>query len=271
MGFSFRSLYTDDDHPSQGGSTGLLRRGAPDALSRPSRQLPIQDLPLAATKSAPSGIPGPLTDQTLFEGPAASPSAINKPAIPTPSDEPLFYSLDSLEPEPHMAEQSIAPQQDETESPTAESISILDDASRLTPSDESWRDAQTQLRAVFSVTGSFTLETIAALTAKLPGVSSCLIQTSQQALLANANTEQVQNIEITADAAQTGAFQASFSLLGLDQVEGILLRSASGSATCFSSSGLSLMARHADENLEPGLWEKLLLITQASAKLKPTI
>jgi hypothetical protein len=140
---------------------------------------------------------------------------------------------------------------------------------KLALGDES-RAAEIKLRAVFGTGGSFDLERIASLTAKLPGVCSCIIQTPDQALLATAEPETVHPIQAPSAPPWLEPVQHYCGLLGIGQVDGILLRSQTDPASCFTFAGVSLMARHSSENLEPGVWEKLILITQATAGLNPS-
>ncbi len=272
MGFSFRSLYTDDDQPAQAGSANLLQRGASERRTRP---VPPAKAKEATSASFRSGIPGPLTAQSPDQVALTATPACSGQEVEFQSDEAVVYALDSLEPEPSARESVGKSSQLDSLDELEPFVSTETDSSNgspgSNPSVDGQRDAEIQLRAVFSVTEPFTLESIVALTARLPGITSCLIQNSDRALLASAESGSVQTVELAPNSPSPEFLQSGLTLLGLDQSDGVLLRSGSSSVSCFSCVGLSLMARHPDENPQPGLWEKLLLITQAAAKIKSGI
>lgn len=244
MGFSFRSLYTEDGYSGQGITENPVR---------PASSAIAEQAGFGNPKSPPSGIPGPLAGQTDSQKTSASPGHS--------SDRRAFYSLDSLEPEPDSRKAQVTLRR------KAKPGSPASVAPSPEPAVGDSRDAEIKLRAVFGAGGSFDLERIATLTARLPGVSSCIIQTPGKAVLATAEPETVYPIEPASGLPRFEPFLHYSGLLGLGEVDGILLRSQTGPASFFSFAGVSLMARHSSEDLKPGLWEKLILITQASAGL----
>lgn len=294
MSFSFRSLYTDDGHQVQAGSSPLLRGETqhrlpqPTTLAKPARPV----MPAITTGS--NGIPGPLTRQTSHIPVSITAADCNQKDTIDPSStatvKQAFYSLDALEPQagdvdipntPDLSKSDsidsgkISPANSTTATPsTNPAIKSLEFAASPishTPSlasvEQGDHEAQIKLRAVFSVVDKFTLERIAVLTAKLPGIISCLILNSDGALLASAEPESVHPVAI-AGFPGIESFRPVSHLLGLDNIDGISLRSGTGSISCFSCSGLSLIAQHDGETLAVGLWEKLILITQAATQLR---
>lgn len=246
MGFSFRSLYTEDGYSGQGIATDQVRP-APGAIA--------DQAGFSAPTCPPTGIPGPLTEQPDVQ------TAVPPRPPGSPSHEPAFYSLDELEPEPAPNEAPVTLRGGKTVGGSAARAP----SPQLAMGDP--RAAEIKLRAVFGTGGSFDLERIATLTAKLPGIRSCIIQTPDQALVATAEPETVDSIEPACRLPLLDPLQHYCSLLGIGEVDGINLRSQTDPACCFSFAGVFLMARHSHENLEPGVWEKLILITQATAGL----
>lgn len=249
MGFSFRNLYTEDVYSGQGIAADPARP-APGAIA--------EQAGFGTPKSAPSGIPGPLAGQA---GQTAVQTAATPRAPKHQSAEPAFYSLDALEPEPDPKEAPAPP----CGNGTLGCPAPMAPSPQLASAD--LRAAEIKLRAVFGSEGSFDLERVATLTVRLPGICSCIIQTPGQAVLATAEPETVHPIEPAGDLPQIEPLRHYCKLLGVGEVDGILLRSQTGPASFFSFAGVSLIARHSSENLAPGLWEKLILITQATAGL----
>lgn len=234
MGFSFRSLYNDEDSSGQGHSS----------LSTADK-LHSQNDGVAVSRAVKSGIPGPLKEAA----PAKSP-------VEGISDDSSFYSLDALEPELSSSGKVKA-------TPSAPSSKVpLQDQGK-----EKSHEAQITLRAVFATSDSLTLDRIAALTTQLPGITSCIIKTSDHAVLAKLEQNTVCPIDMAIDIPRPDSFQTGFDLLDLEKVDGLMFQSESSPVSCFSYAGVSLMARHSGKDLEPGLWEKLILITKATAEL----
>ena len=252
MGFSFRSLYTEDDHSRQSGSVNLLRQGA--AASSPSSVLDSNKP--APSKPVLAGIPGPLKEMTPVQTSAGD-----------QSDKSAFCSLDALEPVPDFNSNSPTAVPEEPPPIGSETTVPAPRVSTADPVIDGHCEAQTTLRAVFATTDSFTLDHIAILTAKLPGIVSCIIQTSDHAILATAEQETVHPVETAPNLPQLESFQHGLNLLGLEKVDGVRLCSKTDPVSCFSCGETFLMTRHSGNDLEPGLWEKLILITQAIAGL----
>ena len=231
MGFSFRSLYADDDHPGQGATV------SPPSIDPASESL-------SQSRSMKSGIPGPLTRK--------NPAQVS------------FSSLDVLQPESVFSEKLATTPQDE---PPCVSVPEVSAQSIPASTGGGLRNAQITLRAVFASTDAFTIDSIAALTAKLPGIISCIIKAPDGAVLATAEPKTVRSLETTVDFPQLESLQPGCDLFGLGQVNGVMLHSETDRVSCFSCAGIILMARHSGEDLEPGLWEKLILITEATAEV----
>ncbi len=249
MGFSYRSLHTED------GSSG---QGMANDPPRPAVGAIAGQAHPGTAKAAPPGIPGPLGTQPEVHTAAGTRTAGH------PAGESVFYSLDELEPEPGTKEAPVTLRGDDATGGAKEK----NPAPSPKPSASDAHAAEIRLRAVFGSGGSFDdLDRIASLTAKLPGVRSCILQTPNRAVLASSEPDTLHPIEAPPSLPPLAPLQQACTLLGIGEVEGILLRSPSEPASYFSVAGVSLMARHSSENLEPGLWEKLMLITQASAEL----
>lgn len=238
MGFSFRSLYTDDDQPEQRAVLGSLP--ATPAMGRPS-----------ASQAVASGIPGPL------KGSEPVRSAFRRAV-----DDSVFISLDELEPAPVVEEAPNIPHVEAVPFVAAPAVSAAP-----VPEGKGSGEAEITLRAIFATSDPFTLKRVAILTARLPGVISCIIQTSESSILAMAETGDVSVVSSPLDLLQPRVFQQSLDLLGLGKTEGLMLRTETGPASYFSFAGISLIVRHSSDDLEPGLWEKMILITQASAEM----
>ena len=242
MGFSFRSLYTDDDQ--------LEQRAVLSALPAEPASISVTGRPILPN-TAMSGIPGPLKRAGAIRS-----------AIRLQTDHSSFTSLDELEPESDFHEKAGLKQSDVipiATAPAARSAPVILKRGGV--------EAGVTLRAIFSTSDEFTLDRIASLTAGLPGIVSCIIKTPEHAILATGESDAVQSIEGLADFPHPESYQSTCDLLGLGKLSGVMLRSESGPVSCFSCAEVSLMARHSEVDLEPGLWEKLTLITQATAEL----
>lgn len=279
MGFSFRSLYTDDQRAQPSSAGVVLGRRAADTLSvaRPQTKT---DAPAASSDAATSGIPGPLprstSDQVVQAISSDSEHSTQQQSGDTSSSDHLaFYSLDALAPEPQAKVAEKIPSETAVVETRATQKTTLaappSPASQTTGSAESLRQAKIQLRAIFSVNEVFTLDHIATLTTQLPGIRCCLLQNDRCSVLAKSDTEIVQDIDSLNPLPKLDDFKNALALVGQDHLDGLLLRSANGSVTVFSHPGFSLMASHDAENLQAGVWEKLLLISQACAQLKTAI
>ena len=242
MGFSFRSLYTDDDQPEQRAALGSLPTTSGSIPSTGRQNSPNTVL---------SGIPGPLK--------GAEPI---RDVVSRQVDNSSFSSLDELVPEPVFNEEFVPARSDVMRSVTAPGLSVAQAPAGLEAA-----EAEITLRAIFATSDAFTLDRIAILTAKLPGITSCIIKISGQAVLAVRGTETVQSVDTVIDFPRPEAFQPACAHLGLGKMNGVMLRSEAEPASCFSFAGVSLMARHSEVDLEPGLWEKLTLVTRATAGL----
>ncbi|MFK5921498.1 MAG: hypothetical protein QM496_04920 [Verrucomicrobiota bacterium] len=221
----------------------------------------------------PTGIPGPLKSGPISQIPAKPADAPTAARVKIPEhgdEDSVFYSLDSLQAESTVAPPLQGSQQKEVPACVPETVTLVEPSTYPDNSSAVAKDhcaAQIQLRAIFSTNAAFTLDNIATLTAQLPGVSNCLLKSCERSVLATTESESVETIEDHQNPPQPEAFAAALELLGQATVDGILLRSTSGSVSCFSNAGFSLMARHEAENPPAGLWEKLFLITQAGSKL----
>ncbi|MCF6314036.1 MAG: hypothetical protein L3J39_16435 [Verrucomicrobiales bacterium] len=271
MGFSFRSLYTDEQR-AQPSSTGvsLGRRTAESmSVSRPQAKSAAPSSPPVSPSPTISGIPGPLPQSTADQTVQAISSA---GADTSTSDHLALDSLDVLVPEPPVKVADPAPSQAaatearETQKTTLAAPSAP--ASQPADSAESARQAKIQLRALFSVNEEFTLDQIATLTVQLPGIRCCLLQNDRRSVLAKSDSDTVQDIDSLNPLPKLDDFKSALSLVGQDHLDGLLLRSANGCVTVFSHAGFALMASHHEENLQAGVWEKLLLICQACAQLR---
>ncbi len=275
MGFSFRSLYADDQDTPVRRVSDSIRTS--ERLSPTLARRSLDPTAEARSQSMPTGIPGPLKSGPISQIPAKPADAPIAVQVKTPEhrdEDSVFYSLDSLQAEstvepPLQSSQQTAVLTREPETVTLEQPLTYPDNSSVVANDHC--DAQIQLRAIFSTNAAFTLDNIAALTAQLPGVSNCLLKSCDRSVLATTESERVETIEDHQNPPQPEAFAAELELLGQATVDGILLRSTSGSVSCFSNAGFSLMARHDAENPPAGLWEKLFLITQAGSKLTAII
>ncbi len=242
MGFSFRSLYKDDGQHEQAAVLGSLPA---TPVVGPSVTIP------ASSSKAMVGIPGPLKGAEPVDR-----------AVSFQVDALSFTSLDDLEPEPRIDKNSSI-----AEAPILPPVEQPDDDGVSEPSGNGVREAGITLRAIFASSDTFTLERIAALTVKLPGISSCFIKSSRHAVLASRGQETVRPVEMAIDFPQIESFQPVCDLLETGKMSGLMIRSESGPVCCFAATGVSLVTRHSGENLEPGLWEKLTLITQAVAEM----
>lgn len=283
MGFSFRSLYADDQVAPPDRISGAIKHKASERPSAPSilRSLDhagkTQQQSKTGSQSMPSGIPGPLQHAPLAQNSPKTANTLVADRVKTsaPSDDGnIFYSLDSLQAEtavkntvPGARQEPTPASQQETDALTAPA-SCPDNSSTSATANH---DAQIQLRAIFSTNEAFTLDNIATLAVQLPGVTACLLQNSGRTVLATAELESIKILENHQDFPVPDTFAAQLNQLGQATVDGILLRSTSGSVSCFSNNGFSLMAHHDAENPPVGLWEKLFLITQAGSKLAALI
>ncbi|NOX98555.1 MAG: hypothetical protein GXP30_02300 [Verrucomicrobia bacterium] len=201
-----------------------------------------------------AGIPGPLKGA----GPVTRATSLQVDTLG-------FTSLDELEPEP---EPRIDKNTETTQSFTQPSVEQAEIRRASAPSDcNGVCEAGITLRAIFASSEAFTLERIAALTVKLPGITSCFIKSSEHAVLATREQETVRSVEAVTDFPQIESFQSVCDLLKVGKMSGLMIRSQGEPIYCFASAGVSLVSRHSGENLEPGLWEKLTLITQSVAEM----
>ena len=250
MGFSFRNLYTEEGRSEQGGDSVLLQRaeGAQDL----SGQASIKGNPAISLAGRPVtlGIPGALK--------SSSPLLEEDPLVAAPPSESGFACLDELEPES---------MEEGTRSTVVSDQKGLRDDTGGADLLVQQREAQIKLRAVFSIAGSFTVERVAVLTASLLGVESCLLCSGRGAMTALADSQEVVPVEQIEDFPQLDIFQPALDLMRMGKLDGVMLRSQEGVISYFSYGEFSLMVSHENEELQPGLWEKLLLITQAASHL----
>jgi hypothetical protein len=130
------------------------------------------------------------------------------------------------------------------------------------PENEGMRDIE--LRAVFGEGGDFTLDRIATLTVGLKGIDACAIATRKGS--AHAEKPNAVGFADVAGSLVDSAREIA-KLTGMAEAETFTMRTARGVASFFLHEEVLLTVQHAQGEFDPGVREKLILITRGLTAL----
>lgn len=134
----------------------------------------------------------------------------------------------------------------------------------LAPAQNAEQDEQLQLRALFMTGGTLDAKRVVELCEEMPGIKACCLLSENGQI--QASTINAQEFSRHSQGMVTGLASLSVGL-GVENSRSFTMRTDSGAITFFKAQPIYLGVQHSDADFQPGVREKLTLISRELARM----